>query len=106
MVKFGALSTSSAESGYITLVPTTVCTFTGLRNLYLRPDARTENHPHEVSNPVHPNHSTTAIISGIAVLLDLFSHKPSAHIRSQTIDNLLMLIVYQFFCPPKVPGDL
>ena len=54
--------------GSIAQVPKTVCTFTDLRKLYLRPDARTDHHPQEVTNPVYPNPTSTAIIPGIAVV--------------------------------------
>ena len=73
-MKFGVerttnnLRTSSDDSGYIAQVPKTVCTFTGLRKLYLRPDARTDHYPQEVTNPVYPNPTSTAIIPGRAVV--------------------------------------
>lgn len=43
-------------------MPKTVCTFTGLKKLYLRPDARTDNHPGEISRPIPPNAGYTTII--------------------------------------------
>ena len=51
------------EKAYVASMPKTVCTFTEMRRLYLRPDTNTHNHPQSVTHPEPPARYTAILES-------------------------------------------
>lgn len=50
------------EKAYVASMPKTVCTFTGMRRLYLRPEARRRDHPHAFTHPEQPILNYTEVV--------------------------------------------